>query len=143
MTATRTDQSDSNAQLSRAETCLRALLTWVGRGPAPGRPAEVASLVDDLLNSDREVVEAALKRVALTSASDDHMRERFRLTAREIGVARLLALGKSNADIAKALSISEHTSRRHTEQVLSKLGLRSRAAVAASLGQIGQLRKTG
>jgi DNA-binding NarL/FixJ family response regulator len=98
----------------------------------------VALLVDDLLNSDREVVEAALRRVALTPVSDDHLRDRFRLTGREIAVARLLELGKSNLELATALSISEHTCRRHTERVLTKLGVRSRAAVAASLRALAE-----
>jgi DNA-binding CsgD family transcriptional regulator len=56
-----------------------------------------------------------------------------RLTAREAEVARLLALGRSNGAIAAALGISAHTARHHTESVMAKLGVRSRAAVAARL----------
>jgi DNA-binding NarL/FixJ family response regulator len=55
----------------------------------------------------------------------------FRLTARERQVAELLALGRSNAGVAEALGISEHTARHHTESVLAKLGVRSRAEAGA------------
>jgi DNA-binding CsgD family transcriptional regulator len=55
------------------------------------------------------------------------------LTPRELQVARLLALGDSNAQIASALRISPHTARRHTESVMLKLGAKSRAQVGAIL----------
>lgn len=63
------------------------------------------------------------------------IRERFRLTAREAKVASLLAAGYRNAAIARALDISEHTARHHTERILSKFGLTSRAQVAAKLSE--------
>jgi DNA-binding NarL/FixJ family response regulator len=107
-------------------------------GPAEARRrAEVARLVNELLGSDRVAVHAALRRLAASLAADELLRDRHRLTPREADVARLLALGKSNAEIAAALGISEHTGRRHTEQVLAKLGVRSRAAVAAAIGLAG------
>jgi DNA-binding response OmpR family regulator len=64
---------------------------------------------------------------------DAMVRERFGLTDRQLGVARLLAEGYSNEDIARVLGISPFTARRHTEQVLGKLGSPSRARVAAIL----------
>lgn len=59
--------------------------------------------------------------------------ERFGLTGAEARVARLLAEGKTNAQIADALSISPHTAERHTEKVFQKLGVHSRAAVGPAL----------
>lgn len=59
--------------------------------------------------------------------------DRHGLTPRQARVARLLALGMSNGEIATTLSVSVHTVRHHVEQVLSKLRLRSRAGVAAML----------
>ncbi|HEU4699157.1 MAG TPA: helix-turn-helix transcriptional regulator [Gemmatimonadales bacterium] len=56
---------------------------------------------------------------------------RFRLTARECQVALLLAEGRSNSDVAAALGVSPHTARHHTENVMAKLGARSRAEVGA------------
>ena len=61
--------------------------------------------------------------------SEAALRERFGLTAREAPVARLLAEGFTNQEVARALTISPHTARHHTESVLSKLGVPSRRAV--------------
>jgi non-specific serine/threonine protein kinase len=44
-----------------------------------------------------------------------------------------VAQGYSNAAVATRLGISRHTAERHVERVLRKLGIRSRAAVAARL----------
>jgi DNA-binding response OmpR family regulator len=63
--------------------------------------------------------------------SDEELRERFGLTARQIAVTRLLSEGCSNAEIAQRLSVSYFTARNHTEQVLQKLGVPTRAAVGA------------
>ena len=53
------------------------------------------------------------------------------LTAREVEVLRLVAAGKSNRDIAAALSVSDHTARRHLQNIFAKLGVSSRAAATA------------
>ncbi|HEU5304135.1 MAG TPA: LuxR C-terminal-related transcriptional regulator [Gemmatimonadales bacterium] len=55
----------------------------------------------------------------------------YGLTAREAEVALLLAEGHSNTAIAAALHISTHTTRHHTQRILSKLGVHSRAAAGA------------
>ncbi|MFN2566319.1 MAG: response regulator transcription factor [Gemmatimonadaceae bacterium] len=123
-------------EIARAEACLRALLAWVGAPPTARKNTAVAKVVHELLSKDPATVYAALRRVALASAPADLLRERYQLTKRETDVARLLAVGKTNAEIAEALSISEHTARRHTEQVLLKLGVRSRAAVAPILAEV-------
>jgi non-specific serine/threonine protein kinase len=53
------------------------------------------------------------------------------LTAREFEVAAHIAAGLTNRQIAAALSLSPHTVERHVEHILNKLGLGSRAQVAA------------
>jgi two-component system, NarL family, response regulator LiaR len=52
------------------------------------------------------------------------------LTPREQEVLRLLGHGDSNRDIARQLSISEHTVRAHVFHLLNKLGLENRAQAA-------------
>jgi DNA-binding NarL/FixJ family response regulator len=53
------------------------------------------------------------------------------LTNREREVARLVAAGRSNREIADTLIITEGTVEVHVKHILSKLGLRSRSQVAA------------
>lgn len=55
------------------------------------------------------------------------------LTERESIVALCLVDGMSNDEIAQRLAISPHTARRHTESILRKLGITSRASVARAL----------
>ncbi len=53
------------------------------------------------------------------------------LTQRELEVLRLVAAGKTNRDIADALTISPHTVGRHLQNIFMKLDLSSRAAATA------------
>jgi non-specific serine/threonine protein kinase len=53
------------------------------------------------------------------------------LTRREQEVLALLQRGLSNRQIASALTISERTAETHVCRILDKLGVHSRAAVAA------------
>jgi pimeloyl-ACP methyl ester carboxylesterase/DNA-binding CsgD family transcriptional regulator len=57
--------------------------------------------------------------------------EPVRLSPRELEVAGLIAEGLTNPDIAKRLFIAPRTAETHVENVLRKLGFRSRAQVAA------------
>jgi DNA-binding CsgD family transcriptional regulator len=59
----------------------------------------------------------------------DRLCGRFGLTPREAQVARRLAVRRTNAEIAEELFLSEHTVRKHTEQVLRKLSVSSRRDV--------------
>lgn len=52
------------------------------------------------------------------------------LTAREVEVLRLLAQGKSNADIAEALVLSDKTVRNHVSAIFGKLHLENRVEAA-------------
>ncbi|MFJ2755389.1 alpha/beta fold hydrolase [Nocardioides sp. NPDC087217] len=53
------------------------------------------------------------------------------LTTREQDVLRLIATGRTNASIARALGIAEHTVERHAANLYRKLGVRSRAEATA------------
>ena len=59
------------------------------------------------------------------------------LTRRQMQVLRLLARGATTAEIARSLSISQVTARRHCADICRKLGARDRAsAVELFLGQL-------
>ncbi len=59
------------------------------------------------------------------------------LTRREVEVVGLVAQGLPNRSIARRLSVSEHTVKRHVANILGKLDLPSRAAAAAFAARHG------
>ncbi|MFF3846485.1 response regulator [Streptomyces sp. NPDC002328] len=62
------------------------------------------------------------------------------LTDREVDVVRLVALGRTNAEIAAELYVSLSTVKTHLSSVQLKLGARNRVEVAAWAWQHGQVR---
>lgn len=64
------------------------------------------------------------------------------LTQREIEVISLIAAGETNKAIAATLVISEHTVARHIQNMLQKLGLSSRASLAAFAVEQGLARRS-
>jgi DNA-binding NarL/FixJ family response regulator len=59
------------------------------------------------------------------------------LTVRQTEILRLVASGLTNRDIAERLVLSEHTVKRHVANILSRLGLPSRAAAATHASRAG------
>ena len=65
--------------------------------------------------------------------TDIELRSRYGLSAREIEVARLVAAGLSNQEVAEKLGVSYFTARNHVERLLAKLGVGNRSRVGAVL----------
>ena len=57
------------------------------------------------------------------------------LTRREEEISALVARGFTNREVASELVISEHTAATHVSKILKKLGLRSRAELAAWMSE--------
>ncbi len=125
----------------------RACQAWQGLG-APRETARTRVLVGracaglgDLDTAAMEL-EAARETFAKLGAAPELARveslasraadrEVHGLTARELQILRELATGKTNREIAEALVISDHTVRRHIQNIFAKLGVSSRAAATA------------
>ncbi|GJL56343.1 MAG: hypothetical protein NPIRA02_34750 [Nitrospirales bacterium] len=61
--------------------------------------------------------------------------ERFHLTEREQEIVQHIADGRTNKDIANALSISEHTVKEHVRHLLKKTKSSTRTAILAQIYQ--------
>jgi DNA-binding NarL/FixJ family response regulator len=66
-----------------------------------------------------------------------------RLTEREVEVLGLVAEGRSNAQIASALVLSDRTVARHLSNIFTKLGVGSRTAAAAFAFEHDLVRRQG
>jgi DNA-binding CsgD family transcriptional regulator len=93
----------------------------------------------DAISSCRQGMRVLMEhRPALPQAESPAFRlqDEYRMTPREAEVAMLLAQGLSNTALAGRLGISPHTARHHTQRVLGKLGVHSRAEAGARLRRV-------
>jgi DNA-binding CsgD family transcriptional regulator len=98
-------------------------------GEAAAMLAEVRSTAERLASEPLLARAAELARVARGRGS---LEEPWRpLTSREFEVARLIADGLTNAEIAGELAIAAKTASAHVEHILAKLGVARRAEIAA------------
>jgi DNA-binding NarL/FixJ family response regulator len=91
-----------------------------GYGDAERGLAALDSFVDDLFRPTK---------VEASTAGDSTIQAR--LSAREIEVLRLLAAGRSNAQIADELVISQNTVIRHVSNIFAKIGAENRTEAAS------------
>ena len=93
--------------------------------------------------SERLAVAAhQLEEAERRQAADGASHEIASLTAREVDVARAIAQGKTNAEIAADLYISEWTVKTHVAHILRKLRLRDRAQVVVAAYESGLVQPT-
>jgi DNA-binding CsgD family transcriptional regulator len=97
--------------------------------PSP-RKRRVSKEDREAQNRRREEASGVLRIFGLAPDTGDE-RRREKLSAREHQVAELLAMGLTNAAIGAQLNVSPTTVSSHVAHILSKLGFRSRAQVAA------------
>jgi DNA-binding response OmpR family regulator len=107
---------------------------------------ELLARISALLRRAHRAAPVALAPNAVRVLSDAELHSRFALTDRQIAVARLVAEGCTNAEVAERLGLSFYTARNHAEQVMLKLGVSNRSSVApllheATAGEEGAVRQ--
>jgi DNA-binding NarL/FixJ family response regulator len=90
------------------------------RAVAAGQKVFPECLADSLFS---RIVETAARKDAVDIAD-------VKMTARELEIVNLIALGMSNKEIAQRLSVATDTVKSHVHNILEKLSLRSRVQVA-------------
>ena len=135
------------AELDRAAAELRSLLrsraAHRGVPSLAGASTELrttraryrvwTTLLGEHLAAPGPAVLVQIERLTPEPPSLPALQERWGLTRQEARVARLLARGRTNRQIAATLGIRETTARHYTEAVFQKLGVHSRAEAAARI----------
>ena len=97
-------------------------------------PAELVSAVRAAAIGESALAPGVSSRLDATLSSSD------RLTVRESEVLSLVAEGRSNRDIGRALFLSEATVKSHLVHIFAKLGVGSRTAAVARARELGAIR---
>jgi DNA-binding CsgD family transcriptional regulator len=106
---------------------------------AAAQLAEVRAIAERLGSLPLHARAEELARAARGRGTED---EPWRpLTVREFEVARLIADGMTNAEIAEALDIAPKTASSHVEHILAKLGVTRRAEIAAWTATVARVAK--
>jgi DNA-binding CsgD family transcriptional regulator len=113
-------------EAARARVALARALRSLGRQEAARAELDRAAEGFAALGATAEERHTTLLRAGRRAG------ERGELSPREQEVLHLVARGKTNAEIATALVLSEHTVHRHVANILAKLGVSSRAAAVAA-----------
>ena len=150
----------ASGSLVAARTSLEAAVTgWETRGRIWEATWARVDLATCLLRSNRyveasrliaEVADTArgLGSTPLQARADDLQRQArgrgseeeawYPLTVREFEVARQIAAGMTNAEIASELFVAPKTVSAHVEHILAKLGASRRAEIATWVATVGQ-----
>jgi DNA-binding CsgD family transcriptional regulator len=123
---------DAHAPLAHTRHDYATML--LARG-APGDQDRAAALLQQSLESARAIGMRALEERAAARlaqlAAPRAVAASNELTSREIEVLGLIAIGRSNADIAMVLEISLNTVATHVRNILAKTGCANRTEAAA------------
>jgi DNA-binding CsgD family transcriptional regulator len=111
---------------ARTRMLLGAACQAVGDADAAGLELDAARATFEALSAGPD-----LAAVAALSRRTGRPARPGGLTPREVEVLRRVAGGLSNHHIAVELGVSDHTVRRHLQNIFAKLGVSSRAAATA------------
>jgi LuxR family transcriptional regulator, maltose regulon positive regulatory protein len=132
---------DATFEAARVRLDLAAALKALGRNDQARREIETALTDFQELGAAGETERATALlgglRTTKTAPSELAGTPLGDLSARELEVLGLVAMGLTNHEIARRLVLSEHTVNRHVANILRKLGLPSRAAASSLAGRYG------
>jgi DNA-binding NarL/FixJ family response regulator len=107
-------------------------------------PVELLQAIRTVAAGDGLIAPSVTKRLIAEFATRPDPQQRPRqledLTARELEILRLVAAGRTNAEIAGALVISPLTAKTHVSHILTKLGCRDRAQLVTLAYECGLVR---
>jgi DNA-binding CsgD family transcriptional regulator/PAS domain-containing protein len=127
-------RSQPAADAGRAQNDSAGSTSASRRMPVAGMVYHVrASIIGGQLLGVEPAVLVTITAKAAEPLSDDTLHTEYGLTAREIQVARLIAEGLSNNEIAARLGVRFFTARNHVERMLAKLGVAGRNRVGPLL----------
>jgi DNA-binding CsgD family transcriptional regulator len=122
------------------QTWLMIDLAGAAQKTDPDRAVDLLARARELANSleaatESEAAASALRSLGVRTwrrgpATDER---EIPLTDRELEVARLVADGRSNPEIAEALFLSRRTVERHVSNILAKLEIKNRTQLASTL----------
>ena len=101
------------------------------------RKLRARPLADEAAAALHALGEQADRRVARATAEQI---EHGGLTRRELEVMRLVAVGRTNREIARELFLSPRTVEMHVRNILAKLDCRSRGEASHRAGELGLVR---
>jgi DNA-binding NarL/FixJ family response regulator len=87
---------------------------------------------------DPKLAAQVIRRLA-EQPKEEAARHGDELTQRELEVLRLVAEGKTNAEIAQSLFVSVGTVKVHVEHIIGKLGVSDRTQAAVRAGELGYI----
>ena len=96
-----------------------------------------AAVSGDALISPEVTVDLLRRSRSARVADSDAAARVAGLTERELDLARLVARGLTNAEVAAALVISLSTVKTHLTNIQQRLGVRNRVEIAATLWSAG------
>jgi DNA-binding CsgD family transcriptional regulator len=127
-------QLDAGQTASHASAALRAAATAAdGHAPLQSQVLRLAERARITLDPPRRAEASEASAAALPAVP-------YGLTKRELAVLRLVATGKTNAQIGAELYISPSTAGVHVSSILRKLGVTGRVQAAAAAERAGLLR---
>jgi DNA-binding CsgD family transcriptional regulator len=118
-------QSEAPYEAARVRLLIALACRELGDAESAGLEFDAARALFERLGAMPDLAYLDSLRKRATQAN------RHGLTARELQVLRQIAAGKTNKAIATELFVSERTIDRHVSNILTKLGVPSRAAATA------------